>query len=90
MRYEELAGHAAALDTAQAEVWFTSLLSHCGIDMPENWRDRVVTGADRKQSGTARENLSLAAITIPEELPEIQKRLVDFAAPGLRALLGYA
>ncbi len=90
VRYEELAGHAAALDSPQAEVWFTALLSHCGIDMPANWRDRVTTGADRKQSGTARENLSLAAITIPEELPEVQKRLVDFASPGLRALLGYA
>jgi hypothetical protein len=26
---------------------------------------------------------------LPDELPEIQKRLVDYAAPGLRELLGY-
>ena len=46
-------------------------------------------GADREQSGTARENLAGAATDVPDELPETQKRLVDYAAPGLRAVLGY-
>jgi hypothetical protein len=46
-------------------------------------------GSDRKQSGTARENLRGIDVEFPDELPDMQKRLVDFAAPGLRAILGY-
>ena len=48
-------------------------------------------GSDRKLSRTARENLMLPeGMTFPPELPEQHKRLVDFHAPGLRSLLGYA
>jgi hypothetical protein len=61
----------------------------CGIAMPADWRERVRIGADRKFSGTARENLTGLPFTIPDELPDAQRRLVDFAAPGLRPLLGY-
>ena len=46
-------------------------------------------GSDRKQSGTARENLELGDVNIPAELPDTQKKLVDYTAPGLRELLGY-
>ena len=67
------------------------LFEACGINpVPADWRNRVEIGADRKQSSTARENLSGAQSDLPDELPEIQKRLVDYAAPGLRALLGYS
>jgi hypothetical protein len=31
----------------------------------------------------------VALIVLPDELPDAQKKLVDYAAPGLRALLGY-
>jgi len=42
-------------------------------------------------SRTARENLKLpAGVAFPAALPEQQKQLVDFHAPGLRQLLGYA
>ena len=48
------------------------------------------TRADREQSGTARENLAgSGAFDVLDELPDTQKRLVDFAVPGLRAILGY-
>lgn len=50
---------------------------------------RVRIGSDRKQSGTARENLAGPANDVPEELPAAQKKLVDYANPGLRDLLGY-
>jgi len=26
---------------------------------------------------------------VPDELPDVQKKLVDYAVPGLRAILGY-
>jgi len=50
----------------------------------------VTTGADRRQSATAREKLALGKASVPDELPEGQKRLVELAAPGLRAFLGYS
>jgi len=90
LRYEELVRHANALDTPEAEAYFRALLDHCGIDMPANWAERVATGADRKQSATAREKLSLGNAFVPDTLPEGQKLLVEVAYPGLRALLGYS
>ena len=59
-------------------------------ELPEDWRERVRVGSDRQQSGTARENLAGGGkYEVPDELPEIQKRLVNYAAPGLREVLGY-
>ena len=69
--------------------FFAQLFEDCGIDRPDDWRERVRIGSDRKQSGTARENLTGVEIEFPSELPDLQKRMIDFAAPGLRALLGY-
>jgi hypothetical protein len=90
LRFEDLMSQLKALDTPEAEAFFRDLLEFCGIELPADWRERVVIGSDPKQSGTARENLVGVAAEIPKELPEIQKRLVDFAAPGLRAILGYS
>jgi hypothetical protein len=89
IRYEDLVAHANALHNPEAEAYFTALLGHCGIAMPDNWAERVATGADRKQSATAREKLSLGNAFIPETLPEGQRHLVEVSAPGLRAMLGY-
>ncbi len=88
VRYEEMVAHVKRLDTRQAELYFAALFDACGIEMPDDWRKRVEIGADRRQSATARENLE-GAVDLPDELPEMQKRLVDYAAPGLRGLLGY-
>jgi hypothetical protein len=91
VRYEELVGAVKNLDSDEAETFFRRLLDQCGIATPDDWRERVRVGSDRKQSGTARENLhGNDAVTVPDELPDAQKKLVDFHAPGLRALLGYA
>jgi hypothetical protein len=59
-------------------------------ELPADWRERVLVGSDRKQSGTARENLSGLQDVIPDVLPDVQKQMVDYAAPGLRRLLGYS
>ena len=88
-RYEDILRHVKNLETPEAEEFFAGLLGDCGIEMPQDWRQRVSIGSDRKQSGTARENLKGQAAEIPEELPEIQKQLVAWAAPGLRKILGY-
>jgi hypothetical protein len=90
VRYEDLVANLRALDGPDAEAFFGRLFAACGITMPADWRARVRIGADRKFSGTARENLTGLALEIPDELPAVQKRLVDYAAPGLRAILGYA
>ena len=91
LRMEELLSHVRQLDTPEAEQFFSTLLQDCGIgELPDDWRERVRVGADRQQSGTARENLAgSGADDVPDELPAMQKRLVDYAVPGLRALLGY-
>ncbi len=90
LKYEDLVANLRQLDSAEAEAYFSRVLGVCGIALPADWRARVRIGADRKYSGTARENLSGLPFEIPDELPDMQKRLVDYAAPGLRALLGYA
>jgi len=90
VRYEDLVRHLKALDSSEAEAFFASLLNAGGIAPPADWRERIKVGSDRKQSGTARENLTGLALDIPTELPATQKQLVDFAAPGLRTLLGYS
>jgi hypothetical protein len=65
-------------------------LGYCGITtLPDDWRERVRVGSDRKQSGTARENLVGQAMAVPDELPDEQKKLIEYALPGLRRLLGY-
>jgi hypothetical protein len=90
VRYEDLVRHLKTLDGAESETYFGELLGAGGITLPEDWRERVRVGSDPAQSGTARENLSTATmVEFPAELPNMQKRLVDVAMPGLRALLGY-
>jgi hypothetical protein len=85
VRFEELKAAATSLD----EPYFGSLLGAAGIEVPDDWRERVQIGADPQHSGTARANLAGVARTIPDSLPEQHRRLVDYEAPGLRQLLGY-
>jgi hypothetical protein len=91
LRFEELLHHVRNLDDEGAEPFFESLLGDCGIgELPADWRERVRVGSDRQQSGTARENLvGGGAAEVPEELTDLQKDLVNYAAPGLRKILGY-
>lgn len=89
VKYEDLVGHAADLATDGAEQFFQQLLAACGINMPADWRERIAIGSSRKQSGTARENLTGVAVEMPETLSAHHRALVDYHAPGLRALLGY-
>ncbi len=90
LKYEDLIHHVKNLDDPAAKTFFANLLGQAGIALPNDWQERVKVGSDRKQSGTARENLSLNGQVVPDVLPDIQKKLVDFACPGLRELLGYA
>lgn len=91
LHFENLLHHVKNIDTPDAETFFAELLRDCGIEeLPEDWRERVRVGADRKQSGTARENLiGGGRFEVPDELSDMQKQLVNYAAPGLRDILGY-
>jgi hypothetical protein len=89
-RYEDILTHVRDLESESAEEFFGKLLAECGIDLPADWRERIRIGSDPAQSGTSRENLKTSTdLSFPASLPEVQRRLVDYAAPGLRALLGY-
>ena len=89
LKFEDLLHAVKNLDEPEAEFFFRRLLDACGIDMPDDWRERVRIGSDKKQSGTARENLTDIRMVLPDTLPEGQKQLVEFAVPGLRKTLGY-
>lgn len=90
IRYEDLVDAVKNIDTPGAQAFFAKLLDLAGIGpLPDDWRERVKIGSDRKQSGTARENLKDIAIDVPDVLSDEHKELVDYAAPGLRKLLGY-
>jgi len=88
-RYEDIVRNLKNLDSDEAKTFFGELLDICGIAMPDDWRQRILIGSDKKQSATARENLTIEHDRFPDELPEAQKKLVDYAVPGLRELLGY-
>ncbi|MDH5584240.1 MAG: hypothetical protein OEY82_10275 [Gammaproteobacteria bacterium] len=91
LRFEELLRNVRNLDSDEAETFFAQLLADCGINkLPDDWRERVRVGSDRNQSGTARENLVGGGnLDVPDELSDAQKDLVNYAAPGLRRILGY-
>jgi hypothetical protein len=91
LRFESLLHHVKNIDTAEAETFFADLLRDCAVEeLPKDWRERVRVGSDRQQSGTARENLvGGGKFDVPDELSDMQKELVNYAAPGLRKILGY-
>ncbi|NQY97621.1 MAG: hypothetical protein HRT82_10705 [Henriciella sp.] len=88
-RFEDLMKHLKQLDSDDAAAFFSQLFEDCGIEKPNDWRERVLIGSDKAQSGTARDNLTVDDSRIPRELSDLQKQLVNVAVPGLRALLGY-
>lgn len=90
VKFEELGRSIADLDAPEAKGFFATLLDACGIALPADWRDRVRIGADRRESATARENLTGVGIELPDTLAPQHRALVDYQAPGLRAVLGYA
>ena len=91
VRYEDLLGHVKSIEAPEAEAYFSHLIDACGIGrLPDNWRERVLVGSDRRQSGTARENLTGIRVQLPDSLPDKHKGLIEFLAPGLRKILGYA
>ena len=79
----------ANLEQNEAELFFFSLFEACGISPPNDWRKRVQIGSDRNQSGTARERLTGQIEDLPQRLGDRHRALVDYQAPGLRAILGY-
>ncbi len=90
IRFEQLLSHIKQIDTPESKEYFTDIFSWCNFaSLPDDWKERVRVGADRKQSGTARENLKGQKFHIPQELPFTQQQMVDYAAPGLRKILGY-
>ncbi|CAN5802786.1 hypothetical protein BH11PSE1_BH11PSE1_28860 [soil metagenome] len=89
VRYEDIIGHLKDLDAPAAETYFEGVLAKFGIAITDDWRDRIRVGSAREHSATSREKLS-GAMALPEVLPDAQKKAVDFMAPGLRELLGYA
>lgn len=89
VKYEDIVRHVTDLNNDKAEHFFNELLTACAIEMPADWQERIKIGSSREQSGTARENLTGVPQTFPDSLNRRHRSLVDYHAPGLRALLGY-
>lgn len=90
VRYEDIVHHVTHIENEAAEEFFEDLFRAAGITpLPVDWRERITIGAKKQHSSTARENLTGAVDDIPSTLPETQRRILDYHAPGLRALLGY-
>lgn len=89
VRFESLVEAVGDLESPASERFFAQLLEACGIERPEDWKERVRLGSDPAESGTSAENIRVRK-DIPARLPDLQRRMVDFAAPGLRPLLGYS
>lgn len=89
VKFEDIVTNLRDLGSRESERFFTALLDACGIARPNDWRERVRIGSDRNQSGTARENLTGIGLVLPDKLGARHRALVDYHAPGLRALLGY-
>ncbi|MEP5938369.1 MAG: hypothetical protein ABJ239_08590 [Erythrobacter sp.] len=91
VRYEELVSAVRNLEAPETKHYFSLLFDACGIAMPADWCERVRIGADPSRSGTAKQNLSGKTTTsLSDQLTEQQCAMVDFASPGLRAILGYS
>lgn len=90
VRYEDIIANLKTLGSLQSEAFFRDLIvDKIGVPVwPADWRERIEMGSDRQHSATSREHLQ-HGIELPETLPAVQKRLVDYHAPGLRRLLGY-
>jgi hypothetical protein len=89
VHFEDIIKHLNDIESSESKTYFKKLLGFGGIKLTEDWIERIRIGSDRKQSGTARENLYGNQVSLPKKLPKIQQELVDYAAPGLRRLLGY-
>ncbi len=90
VRYEDLVAALKDLDSPTGEAFFMGLFEAAGLArVPDDWRDRVRIGSDRRHSATASENLTVVADHVPRNLNDLQKQLVELAAPGLRSFLGY-
>ena len=90
VKYEELVHYVSDIDGTESEIFFKSLLGACGINIPTDWRERIRVGSSAVHSATARQNLSSGDLNLPAELNIIQKQMIEVAAPGVRAILGYA
>lgn len=55
---------------SRAEAFFSELMGFCDIALPDDWRDRVEVGSDRRESRTARENRK-TEIELPDVLPDL-------------------
>jgi hypothetical protein len=89
VKFEDLTASLHDLQDVVSDRFFADLFAACGIERPDDWRERVAIGAGRQQSGTARENLTGIERDLPEILGARHRALVDYQAPGLRTLLGY-
>ncbi|MGP3561700.1 nucleoside-diphosphate sugar epimerase/dehydratase [Geobacillus sp. BK01] len=88
IRFEDLIYHIKNINNKESEIYFLNIFNSIGIDLPKDWKDRVLSGADR--------NISLTSAVVKNidksqfKLTENHKKMIEVIASNLRKTLGYA
>lgn len=83
LKYEDIIRHLKKIDSQEAEIYFFNIFHKLGISIPDDWKNRILAGANPENSPTFfRGN--------KEKLTENHLKIIESVAPGLRNLLGYS
>jgi hypothetical protein len=86
VRYEDIIKYIEEISTPGAMNFFSTVLSPLGLDLPYDWRARVLAGSVRDLSTTDSSDSPYRNI---RHLTTAQRALFRAVAPELRAVLGY-
>lgn len=89
VKYETILQHVQNIRSAESEQYFTGILRFLDIDIPPNWRDRVLCGSDPRIARNYSPNLPVA-VNLRRHLLDHEKQMFSLVAPRLREILGYA
>lgn len=87
VKYENLIECIATLKTDESKEFFRSVLSVLELDLPSDWKERIIAGSRCELSTTDSSDNPFAKI---RKLSKSHKVLFHVVAPGLRAAIGYA
>ena len=89
VKYEEIRRHTKGITSPESEQYFAEMLCFLDIDVPSDWRDRVLCGCDPKIALNYSPNLGVA-LNLRDHLLDHEKQMFSLVAPRLRETLGYS
>jgi hypothetical protein len=86
VRYEDLLTHVKQIDSPEARKYFFSILEGLDIEPPSDWKQRVLSGADKRLSATF---IKGVVYDHQKGLSKYHLDLIEVVAPNLISRLGY-